>query len=395
MNKTLMVLGASLYQLPFISAAKAMGWRVLSVDHTPTNPGHALSDESVIISTTDHDKIFAEAQRHKIDGITSPCTDIAVYSAAYVAQSLGLPGATTRAASLVTDRIAFRQHMLGVRQPQPDFLEMHSPIVAEEFLERHTAGIIKPNRSSGSRGVRILQKGDDIDEQFRKAADHSLDGRVILEEVVEGTQHTCEGLWQDGELVYAIITDRETVPHPETATLGHKVPTTLGQLQQEKIKDSISALLTSLDIQSTPFDCDLVAHPESAVILEISPRAGGNSLAKLISYASGIDFAQAVVRMACGLDIARLDPKPLTPTAVRILGLPQGGTLHYDKEIISFAASKPWVRSLILDCAPGSRIEPFTNGRNRFGEAVLSGCDRSDLDKNWRELLPQLRLSVV
>src|SRR3954466_6107 len=106
--RTLLVLGASLYQLPIITRAKEMGLRVVTADYLPKNPGHALADAFHIVDTTDAEGILRVAREEKIDGVIAACTDVAVPTAAYVAQHLGVRGPSWRASSILCDKIAFR-----------------------------------------------------------------------------------------------------------------------------------------------------------------------------------------------------------------------------------------------------------------------------------------------
>src|SRR5205823_7695298 len=77
--------------------------------------------------------------------------------------------------------------------------------------------IIKPQRSSGSKGVVIVDHLQGIDEHLREAKQFSLDGEAIIEECLDGSQHTCEGFLCDGEVAFALVTDRKTAPRPYTA----------------------------------------------------------------------------------------------------------------------------------------------------------------------------------
>src|SRR5215471_11710961 len=98
MNKTLLVLGAGVYQIPAIETAKRLGYRVLTTDNVPENPGHALADRMFAVDTTDVARVTAIAERQQISGVIAPCTDVAVVTAALVAERLHLPGPPSKAA---------------------------------------------------------------------------------------------------------------------------------------------------------------------------------------------------------------------------------------------------------------------------------------------------------
>ena len=99
MSKTLLVLGAGIYQLPAIETAKRLGYRVLTTDNLPDNPGHRLAHQSFDCDITDVEGVSAIGERHGISGVIAPCTDAGVVSAAIVAGRLRLPGPPAHSAA--------------------------------------------------------------------------------------------------------------------------------------------------------------------------------------------------------------------------------------------------------------------------------------------------------
>ena len=90
--RTVVVLAASVYRLDAIRTAQRLGYRVVTVDNRPANPGPSLADASYDVDTTDLQGVLDVARRESIAGIISPCADVAVPTAAFVAEQLGLPG---------------------------------------------------------------------------------------------------------------------------------------------------------------------------------------------------------------------------------------------------------------------------------------------------------------
>ena len=86
MSKTLLVLAASTYQVPAIETAKRLGYRVITTDNIPSNPGHSIADASFGEDTTNLDGILALAKSENISGVIAPGTDVAVMTAAYLSE---------------------------------------------------------------------------------------------------------------------------------------------------------------------------------------------------------------------------------------------------------------------------------------------------------------------
>ncbi len=109
----MLVLAASHYQLEAIEAARRLGYRVVTTDNRPDNPGHALADRAYGADTRDLDAILALARAEHINGVIAPCTDIAMPVAAAVANQLGLAGPPADSTRLVCDKSSFRSFQAG------------------------------------------------------------------------------------------------------------------------------------------------------------------------------------------------------------------------------------------------------------------------------------------
>jgi biotin carboxylase len=393
-KKKLLVLAASRYQIPTITTAKRLGYYVITTDNVPENPGHALADKSFDIDTTDRQAVLDIATREHIDGIISAATDVAVPTAAYVAEQLGLPGVPVDSAYIVCDKVSFRQFLCKHGFPVPEAYAITLNYRPEaDFFKRHW--IIKPDRSSGSKGIFILNSKDDFHQRLTETLSFSTQSRGIIEEFIEGFQGTCEGIVTKGELVLTFILDRQTVSPPYVATSGHHFPTLLPSHLQKKLFSVLKEILRALGIADTTFDCDFVATNDEVYIIELSPRMGGNSISSLLKKATGFDLIEYSVHKACH-NTAILPKKIKTrPTAVVLLGLLNKGLLFYDQVEAEAMRKEEWVDSLTLDTGLGEQVLPFINGRHRVGEAFVFGRDRADLDDKVIELKRRLDLKAI
>ena len=395
MNKTLLVLAAALYQIPPIETAKRMGYRTITTDNAPGNPGHALADASFEVDTTEIDNILALARRECISGVSSPGTDVAVMTAAHVSEQLHLPGPPVTAACVLTQKYQFREFLrrAGFDCPRAFLVNEHQAPDEELFDGR--AWLIKPNRSSGSKGIFILSTYEEFLARVAESRAFSVDRTAVLEEFVNGTQHTCEGVLQGGRIALALITDRDTAPAPYTATTGHRVPTRLPASMQNAALRIIEDVLSRLGVTSGPFDCDFVASGKHVTLIEMAPRLGGNSLSKVFKAALDFDFVAYAVAYACADPYALPESRQPKPVSIVILGVEKSGRLAWNATEADALRQEDWVDSLILDFHQGTPVEQFSNGRHRVGEALIVGTDRKDLDSRIAELRRRLALTAV
>ncbi|HVM68395.1 MAG TPA: ATP-grasp domain-containing protein [Gaiellaceae bacterium] len=393
---SLLVLGASRYQLEVITRAKELGYRVLTTDNVPDNPGHRLADESYAIDTTDVESVVRLAKEKQPRGVVAPCTDVAVTTAAHVAEALGLPGIPPASARSLTSKVLFRQFLVERGLPAPRFRILGADDVGAD-VELPCAGpmIVKPDGSSGSKGIFIVRDRKELLERLPVTLSFSPAKRGVVEELIEGSQGTCEGVIVDGEIVLALLTDRRTAPAPFVVTAGHFVPSRLGEAARARTIALIARVLESYGVRTSPFDCDFVVDERGEPwLLELTPRLGGNSLTRLVREATGIDLAEVAIRLACGEEVSLPRPVPETPTAQLILGVARPGLLSFDEGEAAALRSAPWVRDLSMDYPAGQPVEAFVNGRTRVGEATLVAGSREELDERTRELERRLALDA-
>lgn len=395
MNKTLLILGASVYQIPAIKTAKRMGYQVIVTDGVSSSPGFALADRCFNIDTTDINGVYTLAEVQNISGIMAPATEAALMTAAYVSERLGLPGPSVAAVEMVTHKQRFRalQTQLGLITPRI------FPITKKEFPDHLFDGrkwLIKPNCASGSKGVFVVYRADEFRSYIGQSEKFSRDGKVFLEEYIEGTQHTCEGIIENGLVALYLITDRDTAPLPHTVTTGHRFPSCLPETVQYKSLKFIENILSHLNIKDGPFDCDfIVSHKNEVVLLEMTFRLGGNSLSYLFQAALGFDLLSYAVSYACGDIYEPLKPHSYHSAAVIILGVDRYGQLMWNEAEAEALREEKWVDRLIFDVPRRFQVKPFINSSYRVGEALIKGDSYDDIGRKLTEFKYRLALSIV
>jgi biotin carboxylase len=381
-DTTILVLGASHHQLDVIAEGHRRGLRVAVADNLATNPGHQLADASHVVDTTDVDLIERVARLESVQGVLAPCTDVAVPTAATVAARLGLPGVPEETAQLVTSKARFRrwQHDRGL--PAPEAFELDG----RPSLPGAGRWVVKPDRSSGSKGIRIVEGERELAAAYEAARD--LGGGVVVERAIVGHQVTMAGLLRGGRLSWWVLLDRQTAHEPWCATTGHRVPTRLPEPEAAAAIDALSRTVQELGLEEGPLDADLVVGDE-AVVLELSPRLGGNSITGLLRLATGVDLAGAAIEVALGRPTPTPQVTTPAPTAVVLIGADRRGALRYDVDQFDALRSESWVAGIEL-APPGTPVRPFIDGRAQVGRAFLKATDRDGVDARAGELLARL-----
>ncbi len=389
-----MVLAASTYQLDAIQAAKRLGHRVVTLDNVPANPGHALADAAFTdTSTTDIPTVVGIALRERIDGAISPCTDIAVPTVAALAEALGIVGPPVAATAACCDKLAFREFQRRVGLPHPKSVAI-GPDDSPPALDFRTPWIVKPDRSSGSKGIFILRNAADLAARLPEARSFSPTRQVGVEQFIDGWQGTVEGIFARGRLAWEAILDRETAPPPFVATTGHRLPSRLHGKLKRRLRYQLTAVWRELALCDGPFDADFVCTADEVYLLEVSPRLGGNGITRLLRHATGLDLAEYAVQAALG-QAPDLNVPPPRAASVRILGVPQAGKLAYDAGEAAALRQEPWLAELEFDLPLGTEAPAFQNGRHRVGAAYLVANTREELDDRVAEFHRRLKLTAV
>jgi biotin carboxylase len=395
MSNTLLVLAASMYQLDTIRTAKRLGYRVVTTDNRPDNPGHSLADQAYGADTTDVDAVIEIGRSEKVTGVISPCTDVAVSTAALVARELGLVGVPPEAARILTDKTAFRRFLHEQRIPAPEFHVISGD--AKQMPEvswRNSSWIIKPDLSSGSKGIFVVRNNAELTDRITQSRGFSPTRTVLLERFIEGHQATCEGVLDDGRVRLSVVLDRQTAAVPYVVTTGHHIPTRLGYDALSRLQERLEFVLCRLGVVDGPFDCDFVWSEGEIFLLEMTPRLGGNSISQLLRVATGFDLVEYAVQQACGVR-TKLPPELLVrPSAVVLLGASKSGCLCYDEHELDALSSESWVSSVALEVARGKMVAQFINGRHRVGEAYITANSRDQLDSRVQEFKRRLAIDA-
>ncbi len=311
MQKRVLFLGGSKFQIPPIKYAKEQGYYVITCDYLPENPGHAYADEYHNVSTTDEEAVFKLATQLKVDGIVAYASDPAAPTQAYVANKLGLPSNPYESVKILARKDYFR-----------DFLTKHNFLVPKSksfysldeaygwFDELEKPIIVKPVDSSGSKGVTKIDTKEALSEAFSYALEFSREKKIVLEEffVRDGYQVAGDGFVVNGELVFRCWANEhfDKLCNPYVP-IGESFPSIMSDYTLKQAQSETQRLLDLLDMKHGALNFDFHYNSKGDFsFLELGPRNGGNLIPEVIKYATGVDLVKYTVDSALGLDCSEL-----------------------------------------------------------------------------------------
>jgi len=365
-----MVLGASPGQLPLIQKAVELGCYVITVDYLPENVGHSYSQHYVNCSTLDMAGVLAAAQGLAIDGITTIASDVAMATVAYVAEQLGLPGCLPTVVATMSNKANFRAFQQS-HGGGPGFIAgQHLAAMADDLARLTPPLMFKPVDTSGSRGI---TRADTLDwaqcqQAFAYAQHYARNKTVCVEEFIEGIDVSGDGFLVNGHL-RAVITQKYKSGYVPT---GHSFPTNLSPTDQARVLAEVTRLCLALEYTDGPIDFDVKVAPERVVVIEMSPRLGGNGIPKLIRRATGVDLIEATVQYALGHPVTL--PTTLTvtnPCGSWIFGSSCAGRIVAVAPDTAVRAQTPELFDYLFAYRCGEEAPSFDHSGNSLGYALF------------------------
>lgn len=309
-KKRLLILGGADIQVSAIKKAKEMGIYVITCDYLPENPGHQFADEYHNISTTDKEGILEIAKELRIEGILAYASDPAAPTAAYVAEKLGLPTNPYKVVEVLSRKDLFREFLEahGFNVPRSGSFDNYDDAVLF-FQLLNKRAVIKPVDSSGSKGVFVIEVGEDFGEKFLKSLAYSKVGRVIVEEFIKkkGYQIGGDGFAVNGQLVFRCFGDIHFSKTNALLPCAVSVPTLHQDCIVRKVHNEVQRLLTAVGFENGAMNFDILIDEEDKVyILEIGPRNGGNMIPELTELCTGVDMKEYSILSSLGMDCSSL-----------------------------------------------------------------------------------------
>ncbi len=375
-DKTIMILGASILQLPAIERATKMGLHVVALDMNPEAVGFNVpSVIKEVISTVDIDGAIKAAKKHNVDGVMTLATDMPMRAVAAVAKECGLVGISEETAIKATDKSVMREALERASVPIPKYFRVENEFeYLQAVKQMKGAFLVKPSDSSGSRGIIKVEKKNEVNEAFSYTMKHCKNGVALVEECMVGPEVSVETLAVDGEINVIQITDKITTGAPHFVEMGHTQPSRLHCL--EEIKRVAVAANKALGIENGPSHTEIIVTNQGPKIVELGARLGGDCITThLVPLSTGVDIVEACILIALG-EKPDITPSLECGSAIRYFHQREGIVKSIDgiKEVEKLAG----VKQVSIVHGIGERITEITDSGSRMGFVIAQGSDAND-----------------
>lgn len=320
--KKLMILGASILQVPAIEKARELGLEVIVADMNPEAIGFSVPGiKKEVISTIDTPAILDAARKHRINGIMTLASDMPMQSVAAVCSELGLVGVSRDTALKATNKAFMRDALKEAGVPVPMYFRVRGVDGFREAVEKVRASgyqcIVKPADNSGSRGVDLLAENSDLDAAYQYTGQYSRGGEIVVEEFMEGPEVSVETLAVDGEVHVIQITDKLTTGAPYFVEMGHSQPCRLSEETKRRIAQVAKDANKAIGIKNGPSHTEIKVTKDGPKIVELGARLGGDCITThLVPLSTGVDMVECSIKIALG-EKPDLEPKWNKASAIR------------------------------------------------------------------------------
>ena len=393
--KKLMILGASYSQLPLYKKAHEMGIATIAVSTPGDWPGFAEADEASYTDITDSEKVLEAARTLKADGITTCCLDAGVRAIGYACEKLGLKGLSAKAADISNDKFKMKEAFMrgGVNCAR------HVCIKSRKELEKELDTfdfpvVVKAVDLMGSRGIFRCNNREETFMYYEKTMEATGRPYCLLEEFIEGQMLGCEAMLSDGELVYCLPNNIEVFQSYVPTPVGHSVPYRKENELGDEVKRQLLLAAKAVGLDNCPVNCDLIEKDGKIYVIEITGRAGGTCLPEMVSLYYGIDYYEAIIRLAMGMPVSYMFDEQKVHTA----NLSRTLLSERDGVVASIQNGNPPAEDIVdlsFNIEPGEEVRHYTNGRDRLGQVIITGESLLGCEERIREILSKINIEFT
>jgi biotin carboxylase len=306
-------------------AIKLMGYGLVVSDGDPNAICRTLADFFFVIDTFDEETHISSCLEFRcnnnIVGVVTIAADCHK-TVTRMCECLGLPSVPLHVSEACRDKSKFRQLMVEMVIPQPQYRVCHTEDSVNDFLSTVNSDVVlKSTDNSGSRGMQYIPKGGTItSEMFLYSKSLGTTGAVLVEEKLSDdpdkvSESSIETLWINGRCHYVNMVDR--IFPRDLAKMGIELSCSVANDSVElahinPTQRSTVDISTSMDLMQKvgqALGLDRCEHPVflkgdlyytslGPIILEATPRLSGGWDSSYSSICRGLILTVPLVQMA-------------------------------------------------------------------------------------------------
>lgn len=381
--KKILVIGAGDYQIPLIKRIVEKGYEAYCVDYNPKAPGFVFATGYRNIDVMDFPKCLQYAKEIGIDAVMTYGATLTLPTVAYLGKELGLPALSMETAELSKNKFKIKQCLFkNGCNIKGNFFAVKSLEEARKCNYQFPC-VVKPCDGSGSKGVTLVYKEENLDEAFEYAFSSSRYSDVYVESFIEGEEYSVESFVCNGEIyIYAIVKTTFVKGEDGKIHYGHRTPSGLPVEVEHIIEAEIKKAIKALGINMNSVNFDVIVEKDTGkpYIIDCGIRIGQNLIAShLVPLSRGVSVIDNTIELALGNKIDA-KPKKQACVATRLLIYNPG----IIREIKNFddVIDKQTILDVVLRKKVGDELRPYQDKSDTCGWVVTSGNTPDEAEAN-------------
>lgn len=396
--KTVLVIAGGKWQVPLLKKLKNMGFKIVCSNLYPDSVGFNYADYCEVADVRDMEKNLEIAKKYQVDAVFTDQSDIAVPTAAYVAERLGLRTIGTKLAELFTNKYCMREFLKQNKFPFPEYKFCKTLEDAKQFYKEldHKA-IIKPLDSQSSRGIYEINTQEDLEEHFHDTQNCSKDKQsVLIERYVQGTEFTVDGIVIDGVHYSLAISEKTHYDYNHNIADALYFSYSNDSYDYDLLRERNNEIIQSTGLPFGLTHAEYKLENGTFYLIEMAARGGGTKISSdIVPYMTGIDNYSIWINDVLGnqhrtkkLDInEELKDRCMV---LQFLDYPIKGKKIKEIHGLEDIKANPQIYDFDLNIQVGDMLEKATDDSNRIGY-YIAGCNSiQELKKLKLEIMDRL-----
>ncbi len=393
--KKIMILGAGVYQVPLIKAAKKLGLYTIVVSVPGAYPGFALADKVVYENTVDAQAVLEAAKREGIQGICTTGTDVCIHTVGLVNDTLGLRGVGIEGSTIASEKAlmkdAYKEYGVNTAQYRHVALNASVEEAAKVCEDIGYPVIVKAIDSSGSRGITRVNDPSGIDGAIKAVKAVTRCDEYLIEEFLEGDEFGAQAFVQDGKLEFVLPHGDYVFKGATGVPVGHYAPCEIEDIDKRSY-EQLDLAVKAMKLDNCAMNVDFMLCKGKVYVLEIGARGGATCLVELVSLYYGYDYYEKMIRVAMGekVDFSPAN-KTRVPNASHLLTSDKTGVI---KSITNDNEPNDKICDISFDYKVGDSVRKFAIGPDRIGQVVTVGSTLEEAQKVLWDALSKIHIEV-
>ncbi|MCW8916122.1 MAG: ATP-grasp domain-containing protein [Magnetovibrio sp.] len=320
----IVIIGGGKSQLPFIRAAQDLGFRTIVFDLNADCPGATVADlfyiQSIRETTPLVGRIRTLSKDHDIAGVmTYSAHEHTLMAVALACEHLGLPSFSTASLATMMDKTRMKTCFTAAGIPTAQWLTTDKFDDAATFVRGPI--IVKPAKGAqGSQGVALVENTDELRRHFDQAAFVSTDGKVVLEEYLQGPEYSVDGIIINGTPHTLSLRQKHSLGAEHGFVMSGFTAAPPNPILEATALQAVGAL----DLNNSMFSIDVIDSPQGPKIIECGVML--DCKIDRLLYFDGIDIYKILIQLITGYE-PTIDNTP-TVHDLRFMFAQTTGTLN-------------------------------------------------------------------